>query len=118
MTYNVGTFLQECQMELSAEQLRTGIEVPKSVRESLRGMRLDHWREYLRSRQCESLYRSAGQRDKANWFRSRATVHMLAVQTLNEFFPIGDYAEQDHVAAGPVVSHETLPLECCDEIQL
>lgn len=82
-------------MELSAEQMRNGIAVPETVRDSLRTMRLDHWNEYRNMDRCERLYRAAKREIEADWFRAKATAHMLAVQTLNEFFPMGDYASED-----------------------
>lgn len=83
------------QTDLTAEQMRNGIEVPESVRDRLRGLRLDHWNEFRNMERCERFYRAAKRNIEADWFRHRASTHMLAVQTLNEFFPIGDYASED-----------------------
>lgn len=63
--------------------------------ERLRPIRLHHWREYLHECRREKAYTSFKAPKHAEAAHARATFHMHAVQTLNDFFPIGDTAERD-----------------------
>lgn len=83
---------------------------PQSPPASLRALRLWHWRKVVLHRKNATRHeeddakwnkaypqhaprrgaRAKAEHGKANW-------HLGAVQTLNELFPIGDYAEHDDV---------------------
>lgn len=64
----------------------------KQPSEQLRNLRLWHWRQFREARVNEDmcvgwLYRSIN--------HDKATFHLLAVQALNDCFPIGDNVEAD-----------------------
>lgn len=61
----------------------------------LRVLRMWHWKMHLTFRDLEGRARSKLANDIARVRAEKAAFHMLAVQTLNEHFPIGDTAEQD-----------------------
>lgn len=74
------------------------VPVPAELLKSLRELRLWHWREVLSLRSKANLqrkYRSNVGDMMAAAFDRQANKHLGHVQTLNEFFAIGDTAERD-----------------------
>ena len=77
--------------------------IPQIVHTRLRELRLWHWKLGLKHRQgqydLEALQnthkKSSSLKDCIKTYSDAANVHFTAVQTLNEFFPIGDTAERD-----------------------
>lgn len=71
--------------------------------ERLRELRLWHWKLGLKHRQLQydleaqqgTRKKSSSLKDCIKTYSDAANVHFTAVQTLNEFFPIGDTAERD-----------------------
>lgn len=71
--------------------------------ERLRELRLWHWKQGLKHRQLQYSAEKALMKNTksesiklyVDSYKSEANVHFTAVQTLNEFFPIGDTAERD-----------------------
>lgn len=68
----------------------------------LRALRLWHWRMAMRHRalqhEVEAILvttNSSSLKSAVKTYADAASVHLHAVQTLNEFFPIGDTAEAD-----------------------
>ena len=62
----------------------------------LRALRLWHWNEAMRQRRRTKGAKRAGEHtDESRRFDQRAGQHIKFVQTLNDFFPVGDNAEQD-----------------------
>lgn len=68
----------------------------------LRALRLWHWRLGLKHRSGQDTLealaadrKSGSLKDCIRTYREAANVHFTAVQTLNEFFEIGDTAERD-----------------------
>lgn len=58
----------------------------------LRGLRLYHWLEVVEYRRLAADYPRT---DLIRCYNAKADMHLKFVQTLNEFFPVGDTAEQD-----------------------
>lgn len=81
------------QTQDPVETLRQMAALPDEVRISLRSLRLWHWSQYLLWEAFE---------DRAWWpwdkqrCRREGTTHIKAVQLLNDFFPIGDTADNDY----------------------
>jgi hypothetical protein len=72
------------------------------LRDRLRGLRLWHWQMAMKHRKAENeltelKLRHGGSSLKSciKTYADAANLHLTAVQTLNEFFEIGDTAEQD-----------------------
>lgn len=66
--------------------------------ERLRALRLWHWKMALSYREQQvhlESFKSRSLKDTINRYKAAADRHLTAVQTLNEFFPIGDTAERD-----------------------
>lgn len=77
--------------------------------DALRALRLWHWRKAKKARQQADAARRRGKACAAQGFNNysarlveqaikkddEANQHIKFVQTLNEFFPLGDYAEYD-----------------------
>lgn len=69
----------------------------------LRELRLWHWKLGLKHRQLQydlealqaTRKKSSSLQDCVKTYKDACNVHFTAVQTLNEFFPIGDTAERD-----------------------
>jgi len=61
----------------------------------LRAIRLHHWDAAMSDRRLERFAEDAGNIKAAISFRADANLHLTFVQTLNEFFEIGDTAEND-----------------------
>ena len=57
----------------------------------LRGLRLWHWQQALR---MGALYRTGGP-NRFDAFKAQ-TLHIQAVQALNDLFPVDDTAERDN----------------------
>ena len=68
------------------------VAAPTRVLDQLRALRLWHWQQVLMA--SANRDRAASGRD-ADRYRKEWAHHMGAVQTLNVFFPAGDYAEHD-----------------------
>jgi hypothetical protein len=64
---------------------------------SVRELRAWHWREVTRNRGHQIRYeKMGGSEARAKMHRKIADFHLKAVQTLNEFFAVGDTAEKDN----------------------
>ena len=63
--------------------------------DKLRNLRLWHWREAMHYRKRAKVWRQRGKSDMEREMDERANQHIKFVQTLNDFFPMGDTAEQD-----------------------
>lgn len=96
------------------------ITVTSETIRRLRALRLWHWREALARRamaqnaeqRAEAVAdeRYAGQmRNVAALRNSEADAHIYAVQTLNDFFPAGETAEQDDAAERAAASAHNDP---------
>lgn len=73
------------------------------VKMKLRGIRLWHWQQAMKYRAAQrhlETFNSRSLRDCIKRYDEAASVHLSAVQTLNEFFDIGDTAEQDEIKNG------------------
>lgn len=71
--------------------------------ESVRQLRLYHWHLALRHRAAQQELEALATRRKSGslkncikTYKDTADLHLTAVQTLNQFFPIGDTAEKDN----------------------
>jgi hypothetical protein len=69
--------------------------VPAETLVQLRALRLWHWRELLDNRAKANYFRKDGQEEITKLFDDAANVHLAAVQTLNDLFPMGETAESD-----------------------
>lgn len=70
------------------------------VKMKLRGLRLWHWQRAMKYRELQGSlerFNSRSLRDCIKRYDESASVHLSAVQTLNEFFDIDDTAEQDEI---------------------
>lgn len=65
--------------------------------ETLRDIRLFHWREAMRMRRRAKGYTAKGNNAVAKALNKQANKHTRYVQVLNDHFPIGDTAERDDV---------------------
>jgi hypothetical protein len=79
------------------------IKVPHDAQERLRALRLWHWREALKWRDSArriglELYEHEKKTDgRYTYQNGLADQHIKFVQTLNDFFPVGDNAESDAI---------------------
>lgn len=75
-------------------------EVRGQVRERLRPVRLYHWMQVLASRnsanECRKMQTNMGEWMAATYDKI-ANEHLGFVQSVNEFFDIGDTAESDQI---------------------
>lgn len=68
----------------------------------LRALRLYHWRAAMKFRESQrdlEVFKSRSLKDCIKNYDKFANEHLTAVQTLNEFFGIGDTAERDDANA-------------------
>lgn len=68
----------------------------------LRALRLWHWQKAMKFRNGQrdlEEFKSRSLKDCTKRYDNYANEHLTAVQTLNEFFDIGDTAERDDVNA-------------------
>jgi hypothetical protein len=68
----------------------------------LRELRLSHWRAAMKFRAAQrnlEEFKSRSLKDCIKRYDTYANEHLTAVQTLNEFFDIGDTAERDDANA-------------------
>lgn len=68
----------------------------------LRALRLWHWRKAMKFREAQrdlEEFKSRSIKDCIKNYDKFANEHLTAVQTLNEFFDIGDTAERDDANA-------------------
>lgn len=79
-----------------------GLTRNTKTQQALRELRLWHWIEYVRNSRLEQQWLSRGLKGEVfrvqryrTKYRNAATFHLLAVQTLNEFFIFSDTAEAD-----------------------
>lgn len=77
------------------------------IKLKLRELRLWHWQMAMKHRKAENdlielKARRGGSSLKSciKTYADAANMHLTAVQTLNEFFEIGDTAEQDEIKNG------------------
>lgn len=66
----------------------------------VRELRLWHWQQAMRYRESQrhlETFNKRSLRDCINSYDRSANIHLTAVQTLNEFFDIGDTAERDEL---------------------
>lgn len=61
----------------------------------LRPVRLYHWRAVVRAEGHAAACRKDRKHRAAKQYEERAANHMKHVQALNEFFPVGDTADND-----------------------
>lgn len=72
------------------------VEAPDAMLVALRELRVYHWRQCL----AASANRDrAASGELAERYRKEWALHMGFVQSLNVFFAVGDYAEQDAAVA-------------------
>lgn len=76
--------------------------IDDALHDRVRELRLWHWRLALQHRAAERELEALAEQRKSGslkssikTYRDAANVHFSAVQTLNEFFGIGDTAEKD-----------------------
>lgn len=69
------------------------MNIPLDTLARLRVLRLWHWQHVVRYQ--KHLNNPRTNRLKRREYHSLHTLHLGAVQALNEFFPIGDTAERD-----------------------
>lgn len=67
----------------------------KETQERLRNLRLWHWSMVSYHRSTAVDMRRREDRMGGVYHDAQANFHLKAVQTLNDFFPVGDTAEQD-----------------------
>lgn len=71
--------------------------------ERVRKLRLWHWQKAMHYRKMQrelEEFKTRSLRDCIKRYDEAANIHLTAVQTLNEFFEIGDTAEQDEIKNG------------------
>lgn len=75
--------------------------LPPALIEGLRALRLWHWQAVLRLR----VYAADADMRKSDseHYNKRANFHLMQVQLLNDFFPIGDTAEHDNAQLPPKI---------------
>lgn len=80
------------------------VEVDQGMLDRLRALRLWHWQGVLYRRKQAEWYVKREQDGKCShnqaavaieWANKQADFHLLQVQALNDFFPLGDTAEND-----------------------
>ena len=72
------------------------VQSPEGSLIQLRAIRVYHWKEVVVARGIANAHREQG--NAATWAAQMdevANVHLKFVQTLNDFFPVDDTAEQD-----------------------
>lgn len=72
--------------------------VEPMLRERLRALRLWHWQQAMKYREAQrdlEAFKNRSLRDCIKRYDQQVNIHLTAVQTLNEFFEIGDTAESD-----------------------
>lgn len=81
--------------------------VEPMLRDRLRTIRLWHWQMAMKHRKAETdLIELKAKRGGSSLksciktYADAANLHLTAVQTLNEFFEIGDTAEKDEIKNG------------------
>ena len=85
------------------------LTVTSETMRQLRALRLWHWRGVLYRRNAQQFYEAKGNATSAQWQEQQANFHMRAVQTLNDFFPMGETAEQDDAAERAAASAHDSP---------
>lgn len=73
-------------------QYRASVILPEATLERMRALRLWHWLEIMELRERIRRSRSPVEAELLDHYTGP---HMTAVQSLNEFFDVGDTAEAD-----------------------
>jgi hypothetical protein len=83
------------------------IPVDAPTLQRLREIRLYHWRWMMTNAKARDAFERKGDRYAAKEFAHKASEHLGFVQSLNDFFPIGDTAERDYNNCGPMAERAT-----------
>lgn len=83
-----GVFIKQPEFHIDREHMKVAAETLQRLREA----RLWHWKQVLSQRKMAEEWNNS---ILAAAFNTLANFHLGHVQTLNEFFEIGDTAEKD-----------------------